>query len=84
MLHPFVLSRQLPPTVIYPSSTVMPPGVGWPDVGGDTPALGPLLPPGRRVLHQSIYGPQVDGVEDFSLQHCQLSDYLYLHSSAWD
>ena len=84
LLHPFVLSGQLSPTVLYPARTVMPPGVGWPDVGGDTPAPGPLLPRGRRVLHRSIHGPQVDGVEDFSLQHCQLSGYLYLHSTAWD
>ena len=62
----------------------MPQGVGWPDVGSYSPAFGPLLPTEHRVLHQSIHGPQVAGVEDFSLEHCQLSDYLYLHSSAWD
>ena len=37
----------------------MPQGVGWPDVGGYSPALGPLLPPERRVLHQSIRGPSL-------------------------
>ena len=46
----------------------MPQGVGWPDVGGYSPALGPLLPPERQVLHQSICGPQVADVE-FPMRH---------------
>ena len=57
LLHPFVLSRQLPRSAIYPARTVMPQGVGWLEVGGYSPALGPLLPPEHRVLHQSIHGP---------------------------
>ena len=61
----------------------MPQGVGWPDVGGYSPALGSLLPLERRVLHQSIRGPQVADVE-FPMRHYQLSGYTYLHSTSWD
>jgi len=83
-LHPFVRSGQLPRSAIYPARTVMPHGVGWPEVGGYSPALGPLLPPERRVLHQSIRGPQATDVEDYPLPHYQLSGYSYLHSTSWD
>ena len=62
----------------------MPQGVGWPDVGGYSPALGPFLPLGHRVLHQSIRGPQVTDVEDYPLPRYQLSGYSYLRSTAWD
>ena len=62
----------------------MPDGVGWPEVGGYSLALGPLLPPERRVLHQSIRGPQATDVEDYPLPHYQLSGYSYLHSTSWD
>ena len=57
LLHPFVRSGQVPRTAIYPARTVMPHGVGWPEVEGYSPAFGPLLPPERRVLHQSIHAP---------------------------
>ena len=56
----------------------MPQGVGWPDVGGYSPALGPLLPPTRRVPHQSIRGPQATRMEVFPPRHYQLSGYTYL------
>ena len=62
----------------------MPQGVGWPDVGGYSPALGTLLPPVCRVPHQSIHGPQATRMEVFSSCHYQLSGYTYLHSSSWD
>ena len=61
----------------------MPQGVGWPDVGGYSPPLGPLLPLERRVLHQSTRGPQVANVE-FPMRHYQLSGYTYLHSTSLD
>ena len=32
-----------PEYILYPHPTVLPPGIAWPDVGGDTPALGPLI-----------------------------------------
>ena len=62
----------------------MPQGVGWLEVGGYSPALGPLLPPERRALHLSIRGPQSADVEDYPLPHYQLSGYDYLHSTSWD
>ena len=83
-LHPFVRSGQLPRSAIYPARTVMPHGVGWPEVGGYSPALGPLLPPERRALHLSIRGPQSADVEGYPLPHYQLSGYDYLHSTSWD
>ena len=83
LLHPFVRSGQVPRTAIYPARTVMPHGVGWPEVGGYSPALGPLLPPERRVQHQSTRGPQVADVV-YPLPHYQLSGYTYLRSVAWD
>ena len=57
LLHPSVRFGDLSRSVIYPARTVMPQGVGWPEVGGYCPTLGPLLPPMRWVLHQSIRGP---------------------------
>ena len=84
LLHPFVRSGQVPRTAIYPARTVMPHGVGWPEVGGYSPALGPLLPPERRALHLSIRGPQSADVEGYPLPHYQLSGYSYLHSTSWD
>ena len=83
MLHPFVGSGELPRSAIYPARTVMPQGVDWPEVGGYSPALGPLLPLERQVLHQSIRGPQVADVE-FPMRHYQLLGYTYLHSTSWD
>ena len=62
---------------------MIPQGVGWLDVGGYSPALGPLLPLERRVLHQSTHGPQVADVE-FPMPHYQLLGYSYLRSTAWD
>ena len=50
-------TRLLQTDNLYPARTVMPHGVGWPEVGGYSPALGPLLPPERRALHLSIRGP---------------------------
>ena len=61
----------------------MPQGVDWPDVGGYSPALGPLLPLEHRVLHQSTRGPQVADVV-YPMPHYQLSGYSYLHSTTWD
>src|SRR5215216_2033430 len=83
LLHPLVRSGELPRSTIYPDRTVMPQDVGWPEVGGYTPPLGPLLPPEHRVLHQSIRGPQDTDVE-FPMRHYQLLGYNYLHSSSWD
>lgn len=74
-LLPFVISRQLPLSVIYPARTVMPPGVGWPAVGGYTPARGPRLPPELQLSHQSLHGPQDPFVEDFPTRHMQLSRF---------
>ena len=62
----------------------MPQGADWPDVGRYSPALGPPLPPTRRVSHHSIRGPQATRVEVFPSRHYQLSGYTYLHSSSWD
>ena len=84
LLHPLVRSGQVPRTAIYPARTVMPHGVGWPEVGGYSPTLGPLLPPERRALHLSIRGPQSADVEGYPLPHYQLSGYDYLHSTSWD
>ena len=41
----------LPSFIPYPRRTEMPPGLVWPEVGGDTPARGPLLPPGDLLVH---------------------------------
>ena len=57
LFHPLVRSGDLSRSVIYTARTVMPQGVGWPDVRGYSPALGPLLSHVRRVPHQSICGP---------------------------
>ena len=75
-LMPAVNAGIQPVSVLYPSRTEMPPGVDWPDVGGTTPARGPLLPQHDRLLHQSIHGPQ-----DYALEwrayhrHRQLPGY---------
>ena len=74
-LLPYVISWQLPLLVIYPPRTVMSPGVGWPAVGGYTPARGPRLPPELQLPHQSLHGPQEPSVEDFPCYHRQMSGY---------
>ena len=75
-LLPAVSAGIHPEYILYPLRTVMPPGVDWPDAGGQTPARGPALPVSMQVLHQSRHGMQDPAIEGTHRRHVQMPGYL--------
>ena len=75
-IRPVGTTAILPPFITYPRRSEMPPGLVWPEVGGDTPARGPLLPPGDQLVHQSRHGMQPPSLEHRqTFLHQQLRDF---------
>ena len=75
-MRPVGTTSILPSFIPYPRMTEMPPGLVWPEVGGDTPARGPLLPPGDQLVHQSRHGMQPPSLEHRqAFLHRQLPDF---------
>ena len=75
-LLPAVSAGMHPEYILRPLRTVLPSGIDWPAVGGETPARGPLLPVRDQVLHQSRHGMQDPSIEGTHRRHVQMPGYL--------
>ena len=74
-MRPVGTTVVLPSFIPYPRRTEMPTGLVWPEVGGDTPARGPPLPPGDQLVHESRHGMQPPSLEHRqAFLHRQLPD----------
>ena len=75
-LLPAVSAGMHPEYILRPVRTVLPSGIDWPDVGGETPPHGPALPVSMQILHQSRHGMQNPSFEGRHRRHVQMPGYL--------